>query len=140
MPTNGPARRDALMTTLAVLMALLALSNFAKPIGQAMDPGGNAGFVLFGHRLHGIANAIVGPLFGLLLAAYAYGVWTLKRWVVPLAIAYAVFVVINLVLFVLDPPPGPPTPVPFMLLYALVAIGVSAGGAMYLRRHRDRLS
>jgi len=140
MPANGPARRDGLMTTLAILMALLALSNFAKPIGQAMDPGGNAGFVFFGHRLHGTANTIVGPLFGLILAAYAYGVWTLKRWVVPLAIAYAVYVVINLVLFAINPPPGPQSPLPFLVLYALVAIGVSAGGAMHLRRHADRLS
>jgi hypothetical protein len=128
------------MTTLAILMALLALSNLAKPIGQAMDPGGNAGFVFFGHRLHGTANTILGPLFGLILAAYAYGVWTLKRWVVPLAIAYAVYVVVNLVLFAINPPPGPQSPLPFLVLYALVAIGVSAGGALYLRRHSDLLS
>jgi hypothetical protein len=140
MPENGPARRDGLMTTLAILMALLALSNFSKPIAQAMDPGGNAGFVFFGHRLHGMANAVAGPLFGLILAAYAYGVWTRKRWVVPLAAAYAVYVIVNLVVFAIDPPPGPQSPLPFLILYALVAVGVSAGGALYLRRHRDRLA
>jgi hypothetical protein len=127
------------MTTLAVLMGLLAISNFLKPVTQAMEPAGNAGFVFFGHRLHGVANAVMGPLFGLILAAYAYGVWTRKRWVVALATAYAVYVVLNLLLFAVSPPPGSETPVLFLLLYVVVAIGVSAGGALYLRRRREQL-
>ena len=139
MARNGTGR-DRILTTLAVLMGLLAISNFAKPLGQAMDPGGSAGFVFFGHRLHGTANAIVGPVFGLLLAAYAYGVWTMKRWVVPLAGAYAGYVILNLVLFTANPPPGDRTPLLFMLGYAAVAIGVSSGGAVYLYGHRGRLS
>lgn len=140
MPTNDGTRRDRILTTLAVLIGLMAISNFAKPIGQAMDPAGNAGFVFFGHRLHGTANAIIGPLFGLLLAAYAYGAWTMKRWVVPLAAAYAVYVVLNLALFTANPPPGAQPSLLFMLAYAAVAIGVSSGGALYLHRNRDRLS
>src|SRR5262245_44211851 len=100
MTANDGKGRDRFLTILAILMGMLALSNFAKPIAQATDPGGNAGFVFFGHRLHGMANEIIGPLFGLLLAAYAYGVWTMKRWVVPLAVAYAAYVVVNLALFV----------------------------------------
>ena len=140
MATNDGMGRDRGLTILAILMGLLALSNFAKPIGQAMDPAGNAGFVFFGHRLHGIANAIIGPVFGLVLAAYAYGVWTMKRWVVPLAVAYAVYVVLNLGLFAANRPPGDRTSAGFMIVYATIAIGVSAGGALYLRRHRERLS
>jgi len=140
MATNEGTGRDRLLTTLAVLMGLMAISNFLKPIGQTMDPGGNAGFVFFGHRLHGTANAIIGPVFGLILATYAYGLWTRKRWVVPLAAAYAVYVLLNLVLFVSNPPPGDRPQFLFMLAYALVAIGVSSGGALYAYRHRDRLS
>ncbi len=140
MATDDGGRRDRILMTLAVLMGVMAISNFAKPIGQAMDPGGNAGFVFFGHRLRGAANAIVGPLFGLLLAAYAYGAWTMKRWVVPIAGAYAVYVILNLSLFSANPPPGPPPPVFFMIVYAAVAIGVSSGGAVYLYRNRHRLS
>jgi hypothetical protein len=84
MATNAGIRRDRILTTLAVLMGLMSLSNFSKPIGQSMDPAGNAGCLLRpptarrrqrGHR----------SLFGLLLAAYAYGAWTMRRWVVPLA-------------------------------------------------------
>jgi hypothetical protein len=137
MATNDGAGRDRVLTTLAVLMSVMAISNFAKPLGQAMDPGGNAGFVFFGHRLYGTANAIMGPVFGVLLAAYAYGVWTMKRWVVPLAGAYAVYVILNLALFMAT---GDRPSLLFMLAYAAVAIGVSSGGALYLHRNRDRLS
>jgi len=144
MTPNDETGRDRALTTLAVLMALLAISNFSKPLTQAMDPDGNAGFVFFGRRLHGVANAIMGPSFGLVLAAYAYGAWARKRWVVPLAGGYAAYVVVNLVLFLVlfaaDPPPGSATPLLGLLAYALVAIGVSAGGAVYLYRNRDRLS
>ena len=130
--------RDRVLTTLAVLMGLMAISNFMKPIGQTMSPDSSAGFVFFGTRLHGVANAIIGPLFGVLLAAYAYGVWTLHRWVVPIALAYAGYVPVNLVLFALDPPPGSGGAV-FGALYAIVAIGVSGGGAWYLYTHCDQL-
>jgi len=139
MTRTDDTRRDRILTTLAVLMGVLAISNFAKPLGQAMDPGGNAGFVFFGHRLRGTANAIVGPAFGLLLAAYAYGVWTMKRWVVPLAGAYAMYVFLNLILFTANPPSGDQPHLLFMLGYAVVAIGVSSGGALYLYRNRHRL-
>ena len=130
--------RDRMLTTLAILMGLMAISNFMKPVGQTMSPDSSAGFVFFGHRLHGAANAIIGPLFGGLLAAYAYGVWTMKRWVVPIALAYAAYVPVNLVLFAMDPPPGSGGAV-FFALYALVAIGVSGGGAWYLYTRRDGL-
>ena len=140
MSTNDGMGRDRVLTILAILIGLLAVSNLAKPIAQATDPAGSAGFVFFGHRLHGIANAIIGPFFGLVLAAYAYGVWTMKRWVVPLAIAYAVYVVLNLALFAANPPPGDQNSLLFMVAYAAVAIGVSSGGALHLRRSFARLS
>ena len=130
--------RDRVLTALAVLMGLMAFSNIWKPIAQVMAPESSAGFVFFGQRLHGVANAVIGPLFGVALAAYAYGVWTMRRWVVPLAMAYAAYVPVNLVLFAMDPPPGSGGAV-FGAIYALVAIGVSGGGAWYLHTHRDQL-
>jgi len=130
--------RDRVLTTLAVLMGILAISNLSKPIGQSMSPDSSAGFVFFGNRLHGVANAIIGPLFGCVLAAYAYGVWTMQRWVVPIALAYAAYVPVNLVLFAMHPPPGSGGAV-FAAIYAIVAIGVSGGGAWYLYTHRDQL-
>ena len=140
MAANVERSRDPVLTALAVAMGLMAISNFFKPISQAAAPDSNAGFVFFGHRLHGLANAVIGPAFGVLLATYAYGVWTRRRWVIPLALAYAAYVVLNLVLFTLDPPPGSDAPFVFLMVYALVAIGVSSGGALYLYRNRETLS
>ena len=131
--------RGPVLTTLAILMGLLALSNFLKPLGQAMQPESDAGFVFLGHRLHGAANAVMGPLFGVLLAAYAYGTWNRKRWVGALAAAYAADVVANLILFVTTAPPAQNQSLAFMVAYTAVAIGVSAGGAWYLYRNRHRL-
>ena len=136
-PDRPPRHR--VLTVLAALMALLAISNFAKPLSQAAAPQSDAGFVFFGYRLHGLANAILGPLFGLVLAAYAYGVWTMRRWVVPLAAAYAAYVIVNVISFALHPPPGSDTPALAFLAYGVVAIGVSSGAAVYLRRNREAL-
>ena len=119
---TAPAR-DALLTALAVLMALMALSNFLKPLTQHFDPNEQAGFVFLGTRQHGIANAILGPLFGVLLAAYAYGVWTMRRFALPIACFYAGYVIVNLVLFTLNEPAARQPSMIFMFGYAAVAIG-----------------
>ncbi len=54
--------RGAALTIFALLFGLLAISNFSKPFSH--DPG--IGFVFMGVRLKGTANAIMGPLFGIL--------------------------------------------------------------------------
>ena len=48
--------------------------------------------------------------------------------------------VLNLVLFAATAPEGQGSGVAFMVAYTAVAIGVSAGGALYLYRNRHRLS
>jgi hypothetical protein len=73
--------RGALLTTFAVLFAILAISNFLKPFH--LDP--NAGFMFFGRKTHGLANAILGPLFGALLVVYSIGIWGMRRWALPIA-------------------------------------------------------
>jgi hypothetical protein len=131
--------RDPALIVLAAVMAVLAASNFWKPIAQRMAPESNAGFVFFGTRLHGAANAVMGPLFGVILAAYAYGAWTRRRWVVPLAVAYALYVIANLILFTVVTPGDQMPPRLGMLAYAAVAIAVSSGGALYLWSRRETL-
>jgi hypothetical protein len=73
------------LTTCAVLFAILALSNFLKPFHLDW----NAGFVFFGVKTQGIANTILGPIFGLVLTVYAIGIWRMRRWVLPIAYTYA---------------------------------------------------
>jgi hypothetical protein len=138
MPALRVDRRDRFLTTLAVLMGVLAVSNFMKPIGQSFRPESSTGFVFFGTRLHGLANAVIGPLFGIFLAVYAWAVWNRRRFALPIALVYAVYVPLNMILFARHPPPNSGGPL-FAAVYALVAIGVSGGGALYLRAHRDTL-
>jgi hypothetical protein len=83
---------DALRKLLAVLIALRALTNFAKPFRGA--------FVIFGRLMQGgIATTVVAPLVGVLMLVYAWGLWHGRSWARPLALAYAVWATINVVLF-----------------------------------------
>jgi hypothetical protein len=129
-------QRGTALTVAAVLFGLLAVSNLLKPL--EIYP--SHGFVFFGHRLHGVANAIAGPLFGLYLAAYAFGIWGLRRWALPLGVAYAAYVIANLLAFWARGPveQGPGARL-FGLAYMIVAIGVSAGTAWLLSQRRADL-
>lgn len=128
------APRGKALTVFAILFALLGISNALKP----MEASATQGFVLFGHRLSGTPNLIAGPVFALLLWAYAAGIWMLRRWALPLGCAYAAYVLANLVAYMAVAPDAPP--VLFMLLYAVVAIGVSSGAAYLLYQRRDELA
>jgi hypothetical protein len=133
MPTTS---RGPTLTLFAVLFALLALSNLLKPLHLAP----NAGFVFFGIKTHGLANAILGPLFALMLISYAIGIWQMRRWVLPIAYAYAVYVIVNLSLYSVRNAGAPNQPShTFMLVYIAIAIGISTGSAILLRRRRSEL-
>jgi uncharacterized membrane protein (DUF2068 family) len=131
-----PKSRGAVLTTFAVLFAILAVSNFSKPFH--LDP--NAGFMFFGMKTHGIANAILGPAFGVMLIVYAVGIWRMRRWVLPIACAYAAYVILNLLLYTLRNAGTPKMPsAVFMLVYTVIAIGVSSGSAILLYWRRSEL-
>src|SRR5207244_8919169 len=106
--------------------------DLAKPLAASLGDGLRPGFVLFGHRLSGTANAVVGPLFGLYLLVYAAGIWRMRRWALPMGTVYAAYVIANLTLFMLRDPEPMREGALFGAVYALVAIGVSwgAGGRL----------
>src|SRR5713226_10526786 len=87
-------RRGAILTVFAMGFALMAISNFSKPLS-----GGRGGFVLLGTRLTGVPNMIFGPLFGAILGVYAYGIWTMRKFALPIAYFYAAYVILNLILY-----------------------------------------
>ena len=87
--------RGAALTIFAILFVLLAISDFAKPFSHS--PG--VGFVFLGTRLTGTGNAIMGPLFGFLLLVYAYGIWTMRRYALPVAYIFTGWVIVNTVLY-----------------------------------------
>jgi hypothetical protein len=139
--TSQTARppRGVFLTAMTVLFLLLALSDFTKALQVIGNPA-VGGIVVFGHKFHGVAhNLILGPLFGIVFLIYAYGIWKLRAWVLPLAIVYAVYVPYNLVLFWYTQPPGP-RPIGFIVGYLAIALIGSIGTAIYLAYHRERLS
>lgn len=130
-------QRGAWLTACAVCFGLLAVSNLLKPLHLGGD---NTAFVFFGTRLSGAGNTIIGPLFGLFLAIYAYGIWTMRRFAMAMGHAYATYVIINLVLWSLNQPsPASTTGVLGGIAYMVVAIGVSLGAAVALTRRKAEL-
>lgn len=123
------------MKIFAALFAILAVTNLLKPFKLLGD---ETGFVLFGTRLTGSANAVAGPLFGVFLLVYAWLIFTLHPAALPVGIAYAVYVVLNLALFYYrTETPGGLGYLAFGVVYAAVAVGVSAGAVWQLLQMRD---
>jgi hypothetical protein len=137
-----PERRERglFLTVMAVLFGVLALSNFTKAVQHLRSPE-HLGVVVFGIRLTGFtSNLIFGWILGAVLAAYAYGLWTLKRWVLPLSMVYAFWVPLNLVLFWYRQTGPDIPPLGSILGYLAVAFTGSIGTALYLAYHRDTVA
>ena len=128
--------RGAALTIFALLFVLLAISDFAKPIFES--PG--VGFVFLGHRLTGTANAVMGPLFGILLLVYAYGIWTMRRWALPVAYIFTGWVITNTVLYNMNNPNQPTPPLYFVILTLVLGLGVPIATAITLSRRSSELS
>ncbi|HYK63989.1 MAG TPA: hypothetical protein VEY94_03510 [Patescibacteria group bacterium] len=136
---DSRAPRGWFLTLMTVLFVLLAISDFTKAIQFAHDPA-VGGLVILGHKFHGVAhNLVLGPLFGLILFAYAFGIWNMRTWVLPLSIAYAFYVPANMVLFWSLHQLSPPT-VRFIVIYLIFSLTGSVGTAIYLAYHRARLT
>ena len=128
-------KRGVLLTTFAVLFALLALSNFSKPFSH--DP--QTSFIFLGARTAGTTQAILASLFGIFLVIYAAGIWLMRRWALPMAYAFAAWVVVNMVMFGARNP-QPPGQLLFGLMSIVIGVGVSAGAAVVLRRRQTQLT
>jgi hypothetical protein len=90
------SRRGTALTVLAILFAIMAVSDILKPLHLE---GPTTGLVFFGKRLSGAPNAILGPILGIVLLIYAAGIWRMSRYALYLGYAYAIYVTINLILF-----------------------------------------
>ena len=136
----GESRRGPLLTTIAILFAILALTDILKPLKLE---GPTTGLVFFGIRQTGIANTILGPLMGLILLFYAAGIWRLRRYAMMLGWLYAAYVIVNMPLFILK---YHGTAVmqehswAYLVPYPFVAIGVSSGAAWLLYRRKADLA
>jgi hypothetical protein len=134
---SASKRRGIFLTVMAVLFVVLAFSDFTKVLQHHNNP--EMGLVIFGHKFRGaFSNLILGPLFGLFLLTYTYGIWNLKRWVVPISVCYAFYVPVNMVLFWSLHKLDPPT-VGFIVFYLFVSLTGSIGTALYLAFNTDKL-
>ncbi len=137
-PTSEP-RRGWFLSLMTILFVILAISDFTKPLQHARNP--NLGLVLLGHRLEMLAaNIVAGILFGIILLIYAFGIWRMRAWVLPLAIIYAFWVPVNEVMFWSLHGTGQHPAVGFIAFYLFVSLGGSIGTALYLTYHRMRLA
>jgi hypothetical protein len=128
--------RGAALTIFALLFVLLAISDFAKPFSH----DANTGFVFLGHKLAGRANAVMGPLFGLLLVVYAYGIWTMRRWALPAAYIFTGWVVVNMVLFILNNRGEPQPSAVFAIGTIVIGVGIPLATALILSRRSAELA
>ena len=130
-------RRGRLFTILAILFALVAVEDLLKPLGLE---GPQTGLVFLGMRQTGLANAILGPLLGMILLVYAMGIWRMRRYAIGLAWAYAAYVILNLALFsIRNPPPENSGDMIFGIIYAVGGIAMTLGTAIALTRRRAEL-
>jgi len=122
-----------LLTIFAILFGLLALSNFLKPFLH----GGT--FVFLGTKMTGVANLVFSWLFGILLAAYAYGIWTMRKFALPIAYFFFPWVVLNTILFAMKNPPSGQKPLVGFVTLA-VGLGVPLVTLIILHRRRAELT
>ena len=125
-------RTRKIVRVLALLIGLRSFSNLFKPFGAG------TGLVFFGVLLEGVANTILAPLFGVFMLTLAWAAWNFRSFALPMSVAYAAYVPLNMVLFAVANE-LPDFPLIFGVLYLLVGVGTTAGLTALLYRHRDLL-
>ncbi len=114
---------------LAVLFGGRGLMNVMKRLGTG------SGFVFLGQLLP--PDTVLAPAFGVVMLAYAWGLWTRAGWALPLGIAYAAFATVNVLLFPLFNL-LPERIAPWMYaVYAAGGIAIPWGSVWLLRRARS---
>lgn len=115
-----------ILRILAALIGLRGLVNLAKPLGAGST------MVFLGQKLD-ISNPL-GPLVGVFMIVYAYGLWAKRPFAVPAGIAYAIFATLNVVLFyAFQGLPDGFNPLGY-LAFAVIAVGVPWAAPLILRR------
>lgn len=121
---------DMALRVLALLFAGRGLMNVLKRLGTG------SGFVFFGRLLP--PDTPLAPLVGLVMLAYAWGLWTRGRWAIPLGVAYAIFATANLLLFPVYSPWPAGLPGWAYAIYVIGGITISWGSVWLLRRRSVR--
>jgi len=110
----------------AVLIGLRGVVNLFKSLGA-----GNA-MIAFGYTLP--PDSLLAPIIGVAMIVLAFGLWTRRRWALPLAIGYAVFASLNIILFPIVSGTHPPVTGARYLLFAIAGLAIVWGAVAFLRR------
>jgi len=138
------AKRGRLLTLFAILVALLAIEDLIKPLlgsSTATVSGARVqgSIVFFGMRLQG-SWMYVGWLVAAFLLALAVGVWRMRRYASLMANCYAVYVLLNIVIYTaIHPPPKTQADLMFAVAYETIAVTGAWTLAILLRRERAHL-
>jgi hypothetical protein len=140
MKRDDSPRRRGLPDAMAILFGLLALSNASKALQWLRNPA-LGGIVLLGRRIEGVVpNLLLGGLLAAFLAAYSLALWRRSTGAIPLSIAYALWVPLNLALFWYFKTGTEVPPVAVIAGYFAVAIGGSVGSALWVAYHREEFA
>jgi hypothetical protein len=124
--------RGVSLTIFAILFAFVAITDFLKPFH--LFP--NDGFVFLGTKLTGAANAVMGPLFGIVILVGAYGIWAMRKFALPIAYLFVISVMLNMLLYTVKSGASRPLPI----ANVIVGIGVPLALAIILHRRRADLT
>ena len=139
-----PVRRGKLLTGLAIFFSLAAgvdlLKAFSAPAPDLRGRTAPFGIVVLGIRHAGPEKTVLGVLFAAFLLFYATGIWRMRRYAMVAAWIYALYMMVNVPLYVVRNP-APPTPggMIFAIVYLILAVVITAGSAVALTRRRPEL-
>jgi hypothetical protein len=121
------------LRVIAVLVALRSLTNLFKPFGTG------SGLVFLGTLLTGSSMYVLAPLLGLYMLIWAYGLWGARPFALPMGIAYAALVAINILRFPFAEGLPSGVTVPMYAVYGLVAVGIPVVAVWLLARRRGAI-
>jgi hypothetical protein len=142
--TMAGVKRSGILTLFAMLLVLLALEDLVKPLlgsGNAMVSGVRVQgtIVFFGMRLQGNLM-FLGWLVAVFLLTLAIGVWRMRRYASLMANCYAIYVLLNIVIFTaIHPLPKTHAELMFAVVYETIAVIGAWSLAILLYRQRAQL-
>ena len=115
---------------------MAAIQDILKPLHLE---GPTTGLVFLGTRLSGSSNLVMSVVLAIFLGSYAVGIWRMNRYALTLGFIYAVYVVLNIVIFSIKyagEDNGSPA---FLFGFVISAIAIPWTSVILLWRHRDEL-
>ncbi len=93
-----------------------------------------------GTRLTGTANIVMSIVVAIFLIGYAASIWFMSKYALPLSFVYGVYVVINIVGYIIRYASHDKVPVWGLIVFTVLAIAIPWGSAVILWQHRAELT